>query len=226
MKNIKSFNRFLVNESWDIRSSKEFKETLSKYKLEDLSEYQDYFYDLTDDDIATVKMSQDISIEESSIVVYIFISTKKFGNDISSLDKMKLESERLLKIHDCISQLISSVGETNTKVEITNQSSSIMIRINYKEIPKSEIDKIKNCQLGYPKEFTEGIGRLNRLYAVNGIDSPPLDINDSSGNNGIMIGYLAQDEIIVVANYWTNIKLFEIDEDEFYRSLTMEPYHD
>ena len=243
MKRLKSYSNFSsLNESIGFGNSNEYFELKGLFDKREKDEFNEYFYDLTDENIAKVSTwswiadseGHSIGYSQSSVNLssdhFIFhtikIETEDSINllDLSNLSDIRNIGSNLIKISNSIESFTKSIGSENVKVKIeptiSNKKNNVEI---YLSIKGSKIDRhtfetfYKKWKNDYGPKYDEGLNYLIGEYQHHGIQNPPIDTNDTG--DYVAIGFFLEDEIIVVADYDKKTDKFRFDWGEFDRSV-------
>lgn len=249
MRKIKSYKEFgSIKESLGFGNSEEYQELITKYKNISKDYFAEHFYDITDENIVDFKYWLYVGDESGESIgwtteeidtskdYYIYHSIQMDQKNDSldssnahSFEDLKKVGENIHKIVNSIESFknrisdeftISSIG-VNTIIGVTPSIGKISIRIKGDKIKSEDIKLHYNkWKKSYGPKFDEGLKYLIGEYKhqKNRPDyNPPLDTNDTGDT--VLIGFMGDDEIIVVATYFKKEDRFRFDWAEFQRSL-------
>lgn len=252
MRKIKGYKDFSpISESLGFGNSDEYFNLKNTYSKKENQEIKEYFYELTDDDIMEVRVWSYIGESDSgrsigysqssvdigknhSIFYTINLKSKKQSLDLLNInnktENLRKVGENLKKLADTIDTFRSAFSDE--LVVDTLQGSvanfvtfclSAEFVIRGESVNKDDLETYyKKWKGNFGRNYTKGLDYLIEEYRINGVQDPPLDINDH-GSNDVLVGFLTEDDIIVVATYHRSSDSFDIDWTEFRRSLTELP---
>lgn len=248
MRKIKGYKDFSsVNESLGFGNSEEYYELKKTFSKKENDELKEYFYELTDDEIMELRTwsyigetenGRSIGYSQSSVdigknhSIFYIIELKSKGNSLNLLnidnkvENIRKVADNLKKVSDTIESFRNNFSDNLIQDNVwgTSPTTERLIEFNAKFILRGEsINKhtletyYKKWKGNFGQKYDEGLNYLISEYQDNGVQDPPLDTNEHE--DGVLIGFFTEDEIIVVATYNKSKNEFSIDWPEFRRSV-------
>ncbi len=242
MRKIKGYKDFSsVNESLGFGNSEEYYELKKTFSKKENDELKEYFYEVTDDNIMSLRIWSYIGESDSgrsigysqslvdvgknhSIFYTIELESKEKSLDLinihNNVDNLKKVSNNLKKVADTMERFKNAFSDNLTENNIWGTGNEVKARfiIRGESINKHTLETYyKKWKGNFGEKYDEGLNYLISEYQAEGIQDPPLDTNEHE--DIVLIGFFTEDEIIVVATYNKSKNEFSIDWPEFGRSI-------
>jgi hypothetical protein len=240
MGKIKSYEDFQpINESLGFGNSEEYFELKKNFSKKETDELKEYFYELTDDNLMTLRIwsyigesdnGRSIGYSQSSVdigknhsIFYTIQLTQKGESmdlNIDRTDNIRKVSDNLKKLADTIDSFKSSFSDDLIEDNLSRDGLGMNVKfvLRGESINKHTLETYyKKWKGNFGEKYDEGLNYLISEYQGEGIQDPPLDTNENGDT--VLIGFFTEDEIIVVATYNKSKNEFKIDWPEFGRSI-------
>lgn len=229
---LKKFNDFIINESFS--QSKEyvdFVKSIAKKRTfftDNLLEVYDlgnkvnvsYYSYIIDSagHLINVDIDKDDKYKMRYIISIDYLTKEEYNNSneffkiIDDLNIIKISIEEL--IERCGEYLHLSLNR------VLNEKNKISFIIHFEEDIKNEdlINAYNNWLEFEDEEYKEGMRELYEIYHDEEIDIAKF-IDTNHTPETIDIGFMADDDIFVIARYYRKSKQFIIDKSELYNSI-------
>lgn len=242
MRKIKGYKDFRsVNESLGFGNSEEYEELKKNFAKKEKEEIKEYFYEVTDDEIMELRTwsyigesenGRSIGYSQSSVdigknhSVFYIIELKSKGNSLdllnihNNVDNLKKVSNNLKKVADTMERFKNAFSDNLTENNIWGTGNEIKAKfiLRGESINRHTFETYyKKWKSNFGQKYDDGLNHLISEYQKEGIQDPPLDTNEHE--DGVLIGFFTEDEIIIVATYTKSKDEFSIDWPEFGRSV-------